>query len=177
MKFPKLISKKVVFNGDFKVILAKVMLPNKNIFKENFIEWKGDTSVVVAIDNKNNIYLTKEWRPAWEKKLLTIPGGIIKHGKTSLQQAREEIREEIGMDARKLDKLITILGGVKMRHSVHIYLARDLFRSTKKRDINEVIGVVKIPFKKAYRLFLSGKERTTSYTIVGMLLAKEKLNL
>jgi hypothetical protein len=34
-----------------------------------------------------------------------------------------------------------------------------------------------MPFKKAYRLFLSGEERTTSYTIVGILLTKEKLNL
>ncbi len=134
----------------------------------------------MPIDDKNNIYFSSEWRNAWKKKITIIPAGGVKLNATereNIKQARNELREEIGFDAKKIEKLVTILDGGKVKHKLHIYLATGLFKSPKKKDPEEVIEVVKMPFKKAYKMFLTGKEKTTGYTLLGMTLAKEKLKI
>lgn len=76
-----------------------------------------------------------------------------------------------------MEKLVTFFLGGRHRAKVHIYLAQDLYKSAKKPDEYENIEVVKMPFAKACRDFLSGKILTTSYTIAGIALAKVKLKL
>jgi len=158
---------------------AKIKLPNGVI-----AEWQKvvipDFVAIVAVDKKKNIYLSKEWRVSWGKDILHLPAGSLdgKRGERQiLQQARNELREEIGLDAKKWQKLIFIQHNARIKLSVHLYLATDLFPSKKKADDDEIIKMVKMPFQKAYRLFKSGKIMTTSYTLLGMMLAKERLRI
>lgn len=176
---PKILSRKITYRGAWLTVeKAKLKLPTGKI-----TEWEmsmsSDFVAIVPIDDKMNIYLSKEWRLAWEDEVLQIPAGQCK-GKTEkaiLKQARNELREEAGLDAKKWEKLLTCPFAARKRQRIHLFLARDLFKSRKEPDEDEVIEAVKMPFKKAYRLFLSGKKLTTSYTVLGMALAKEKLNL
>jgi ADP-ribose pyrophosphatase len=111
---------------------------------------------------------------------MIIPaGGVRKNAKEkeNIKQARNELREEIGFDAKKFVKLATVLNSARMRNVVHIYLATGLFKSPKEADSDEIIEVVKTPFKKAYEMFLTGKEKTTGYTMLALILAKEKLKV
>jgi ADP-ribose pyrophosphatase len=176
---PKILSKKVAYKGLwFNIERKKIKLPTGKV-----VEWENTVSpdfvAIVALDNKNNIYLSKEWRSAWEREILQIPAGECKYKKKReiLKQARNELREEIGFDAKKWQKLVTVPFSARDKKRAHIFLAKDLFKSKKKPDKDEIIKAVKLPFKKAYKLFLSGKKPTTSYTLLGMALAKEKLNL
>jgi ADP-ribose pyrophosphatase len=181
MKTPKLISRKNVFKGSFfNVYFDKVKLPNGKTVCWNAIDWNGDAVSIIAVDNKKNVYFSKEWRNAWKKKITIIPAGAVKKNaseRENLEQARNELREEIGFDAKKFVKLLTVLNSARMRNRVHMYLATGLYKSPKKPDDDEIIEVVKIPFKKAYKMFLSGKEETTGYTILSLILAKEKLKM
>lgn len=176
---PKILSKKIEYEcGWLKIEGVKLRLPNGKIVKwENILT--SDFVAIVALDNDKNIYLAKEWRSAWEKEVLQIPAGECK-GKTKREifhQAQNELREEIGINAKKWKKLLTCPVDARRKARVHIFLAQDLFKSRKDTEEDEIIEVVKMPFQKAYKLFLEGKELTTSYTILGMALAKEKLNL
>lgn len=157
---------------------AKVKLPIgevvnwETIVADNFV-------AVVAVDKKKNIYFSKEWRIAWGKELIELPAGRYE-GKTEkdvLKQARNELREEVGLDARKWEKILSCPFSSRDRRKINIFLATDLFESKKERDPAEIIEVVKMPFKKAYKLLSSGKILTNSYTVLGMALAKEKLRL
>jgi ADP-ribose pyrophosphatase len=181
MKPHKIISRKIIFRGNFfNIVSDKVKLPNKRIVNWHIIDWTHDSVVIVPIDDKNNVYLSKEWRTAWKKKIIIIPAGGVKTNakeEENTKQAHNELREEIGFDAKKIEKLATVLDQSKVRHRFHIYLATGLFKSTKKRDVDEIIEVVKIPIKKAYEMFLTGKEETTSYTILGIMLALNKLKV
>jgi len=176
---PKVLSRKIKYKGIWlKVERKKIKLPNSKV-----VEWEDviaeDAVAIVAVDEKKDIYFSKEWRSAFEKEILQIPIGGCK-GKTykaQLKQARNELREEIGFDAKKWEKLITVLLGARQKTKVHIFLAEDLFPSKKEREDTEIIEVVKMPFKKAYQLILENKILTTSSTILGILLAKEKLKL
>jgi ADP-ribose pyrophosphatase len=181
MKTPKLISRKNAFKGEFfDVFSDKVKLPNGKIVYWNAIDWTQDSVAIVAVDDRNNVYFSKEWRSAWKKEIMIIPaGGVEKNAKEkdNVKQARNELREEIGFDAKKFVKLATVLNSVRIRNIVHIYLATGLFKSTKEADPDEVIEIVKMPLKKAYEMFLTGKEKTTGYTILALILAKEKLKV
>jgi ADP-ribose pyrophosphatase len=101
----------------------------------------------------------------------------LKTASGALKQARYELREEIGLDAKKWQKLITYLSGGRQKSKIHIFLAQDLYLSSKRPDDGEIIEVVKMPFAQAYRDFLSGKIPTVGYTLVGLALAKERLKL
>lgn len=176
---PKILSKKLKYKGIWaKIEETKVKLPTGKIVKWERI-LGSDFVAIVAIDDQMNIYLSKEWRVAWEKEIVQIPAGEFKGGgeRARLRQARNELGEEVGLDAKKWEKLINCIFSVREKKWVHIYLATNLFKSKKKREDSEIIEVVKMPFKRAYRLFLSGKIPTNSSTIIGMALAKEKLNL
>jgi len=171
---PKVLSKKITYKGLWlNIERKKIKLPTGQT-----VEWENTASpdfvAIVALDNKNNVYLSKEWRSAWEKEILQIPAGQIEkeNKKDTIKQARNELKEEIGFNAKKMEKLVTACFSARDKKRIHIFLARDLFESKKKPDQDEIIKVVKMPFKKAYKLFLSGRELTTSYTLLGMALAK-----
>ncbi len=180
MKHPKILSQKTKFKGKWlEVISQKIQLPNGET-----VEWETPISIdavlVVALGDNNNIYLSEEWRSAWKKNILTVPGGVVNHNATEqerIQQARNELREEVGLDCKNIEKLGTFLLSPRIRGRRHLYLATGLFKSPKKRDPGEIIKIVKMPFSKAFNLFLSGKRETTSYTMLSLILAKNKLGI
>ena len=174
MNKPKIIEEKVLYkSGLSEVISAKVKLPNGKI-----VEWdyfgNADVVVILPLDKEGNVYLCKEWRPAWRKDILQLPAGhcLSKTEKGRLKQAHNELREEIGMDAKKLTKLISYAPSSRMNYSVHVYLAQDVSPSYKDPDEDEFIEVIKMPFEKAYKMFVKDWKLTTGSTTIALVLAK-----
>lgn len=175
MKKPKIIEEKVIYkSGLSKVISAKVKLPNEKV-----VEWdyfgNEDVVAILPIDKEGNAYFVKEWRPAFRKDIIQIPAGHcpFKTEKGRLKQAHNELREETGMGAKKLTKLISFAPSARMNYLLHLYLAEDLYSSYKDPDVDEIIEVVKIPFKKAYHKFINDWQLTTGSTMMALLMAKD----
>lgn len=175
MKTPKIISEKVLYKSNLsEVIAAEVKLPNGKI-----VEWdyfgNADVVAVLPVDTKGNVYLVSEWRPAWKQNVMQVPAGHCpyKTEKGRNKQAHNELREETGMDSKKLTKLVSYATSARMNYKVHLYLAQGLFSSYKEPDEDELIEVVKMPFKKAYQMFVKDWELTTSSTITSLILAKD----
>lgn len=172
---PKILEEKVVYkSGLSEVIVAKVKLPNNKI-----VEWdyfgNADVVAILPLDKEGNVYFCKEWRPAWKKDLIQIPAGhsIYKTEAGRLKQVHNELREETGFDAKELQKLAVYAPSARMNYKVYLYLARGLFKAYKAPDEDEFITVVKMPFKKAYQMFVKNWELTTSSTIMALVLAKD----
>ena len=169
---------KVVYRGDnnYAVKKAKVDFGPHGAVQWNYTEFH-DVVAVVAVDKKGLVYLAKEWRLAWNQEILQIPGGVCKSRteKGRVQQVHNELREEIGIDAKKIRKLGQFYMSSRIRCMVHLYLATDLFEAKKKPDDFEFIEVVTMPFDRAYKRFVSGKNTSTGYTLAAFLLAKEKM--
>lgn len=180
MTTPKILSRETKFKGKWlEVIGEKIQLSNGKI-----VEWETpishDVVAIVVLDDKNNIYLSEEWRSAWEKDILTVPAGGVDDNATEegrIQQARNELREEIGLDCKKIEKIGIFLASARTRRKYHLYLTKDLFESPKDKDPDEIVNVVKMPFSKALDLFLSGKRETTNCTMLSLLLTRDKLRL
>ena len=172
---PKIISEKVLYKSNLsEVISATVKLPSGKT-----VEWdyfgNADVVAILPIDKDGNVYLVKEWRPAWRKDITQVPAGHCPY-KTEegiIKQVHNELREETGMDAKKLTKLVTYAPSARMNYKVHLFLAEDLFSSYKDPDEDELIEVIKMPFKKAYKLYVEDNKLTTSSTILALVMAKD----
>jgi len=177
----KIISKKTAYKGGWlRVEKVRVRLPTRRI-----VDWwvpiMDDFVAILSLDNKGNIYLVKEWRVAWEKELWQVPAGARENKNNSekaiLNDAKRELKEEAGLEAKDWKKLCSFANSSKWRERGDIYLARNLTFTGQNLDKNEILRVVKMPFKKAWNLLFSGKVLTNAYTLLAMAYAKDKLKL
>jgi ADP-ribose pyrophosphatase len=175
---PRIIGPEKIKHRSYRFLVkgAKLKFPNGNVANWEYID-HPDVVAILPIDKAGNVYLVREWRLPWKREVLSIPAGVC-NGRTArakLVQARNELREETGMDAKHIKKLTSFYAAASIRLNFNVYLATGLFPSFKEPDENEFIQVVKMPFAKAYKLFLTGKETTTSSTLIAFSLAKEIL--
>lgn len=149
--------------------------------KARIVQWYyadlPDGVAVLPLDRDKTVYLVQEWRPAWRREVLQVPAGASarKTEKALLTQVHEELREEVGLDAKRIIKLGSYLAAASVRFRPHLYLATHLFNSALQRDPSERIRIVRMPFVKAYDLFVAGKIITTSHTLIAFLLTREFL--
>lgn len=175
----EILEKKSLLKSDrLEVISAKAKFDNGNLVNFTYTKFPMTVSIV-PVDENNNVYLCKEWRVAWEKYIIQLPAGVCENKeeeKNPSIRANKELIEEIGMKAERLEKLVTSGISANSNGIHHIFLATNLSKAESKPEENEIIEVIKMPINKAYEMFLSG-ELTTAYTILGLKLAKEKLNI
>ncbi|MEM5811547.1 MAG: hypothetical protein QXG91_02285 [Candidatus Aenigmatarchaeota archaeon] len=158
-----------------KMFSCKVLLPNKEIANWSYGVGQDAVSAVV-MDEKQNIFLIKEWRLPWKKEIITLPVGRIE-GKSIIKYLKLELCQEIGYFGRKVEKLITFMLGHRIKIKFHVFLVRDLYECKIKPEKHEFIKVLKIPFEKAFSMFFEKNIETTADTLIGLLLTKKKLNL
>jgi ADP-ribose pyrophosphatase len=116
-----------------------------------------DCVAVVALDDKDNILLVKQFRKPVEKELLEIPAGGIDAGETPEDSVRREMREETGFLPRKVVKL----GGFYSAPGfcteyLYLYLATDLIHSPLQAEDTESISLVLKPLEEIPELIASG---------------------
>ncbi|MFC1625620.1 NUDIX hydrolase [Patescibacteria group bacterium] len=105
---------------------------------------------VLPMDDKGDVYLTKEYHYGVERITIEAVSGGIGNKETKIQAAKRELKEETGLTAKKW----TDLGVVDPFTTVvvspnYMYLAQDLTHLKRNPEGTEKITVFKIPFKKA----------------------------
>jgi len=104
---------------------------------------------VIAIDDENNCYLTKEYHYAIEKEILSAVSGGIERGDDVLTAAKRELQEELGITADEwidlgyIDPFTMIVNSPN-----HLFLARKLQFGKTKQDGTENISLVKLPYEE-----------------------------
>jgi len=125
--------------------------------KREIIE-HADVVAIVALDEKDNVLLVKQYRKPVEKELLEIPAGGVEPGENPDDSARRELQEETGYLPRKIKKI----GGVYASPGyctelLYLYLATDLIPSRLKADDDEHIELIRVPLSRIPKLVSSGK--------------------
>ncbi len=176
MKSVKVISSKLAYAEDWVRIYDSTVQLHDGKRVHWYTPHLGESVIVIPIKG-DYVYLTKEWRIAWKRTLVTAPAGDLGRSRTERQRllhVRRELREEIGMDAKVIRKLGKLFLTARTNSTCHVYYASGLYRSELPRDEGEYIEVVKMPFKKAFRMFLSGELPTTSFNIAAFALALKR---
>lgn len=149
-------TEQVFANDFFKVFDDSVVQPDGKDGKYATIEFISGVSVL-AIDDEDYVYLTKQFRyAAGEETLKVVAGGV--ENESAVDAAQREIKEELGITAEEF----TELGTIQLDHSIikaasTLFIARKLTFGETDRDAAEEMKMVKIKFSEAVEKVLNGE--------------------
>lgn len=129
----------------------------------------ADCIAVVALDERENVVMVRQYREAVGKTLLEIPAGGIDPDEDAEESVRRELQEEIGFLPQKIERL----GGFYSTPGycteyLYLYLATDLKPSRLEAEDTEDIEVVKVPLLQIPALIDSG-DICDAKSIAGLL--------
>lgn len=135
-----------------------------------------DAVTILPVDDEGMVYFVCQYRVGAEKELLELPAGVMDEGEESLTTAHRELREEIGKDASRMERI----GGFYMAPGysseyMNVYLATNLQKALSEHDDDEFLSLVRIDLRKVYGMIQSG-EIEDGKTISAFMLALPLLN-
>ena len=163
-----------VFDGKIiKVRKYVVTLPDgKKAFREEVLHGGGAGALVY---DGENVYLVSQFRLAANSDLLEIPAGKLEPGEDPLEAVKRELVEEVGVVAKRLDKISSFYPSPGYTDEVtHVYFCDDFYVSDQKLDEGEFLNVKKIPVEKAFSMVRSG-EIIDAKTVIALLYLKNLL--
>ncbi len=148
---------KTVFKGPvFRIESGIVREPGGVRARRDIIRHSGSVAILPVADD-GRIILVRQYRCVFGVPLVELPAGRIDGGETARAAARRELREEIGMDARRFERLLRIVPSPGfLDETVTIYRASGLFPSPRAADEDERIECVRLSLATALRRVRTG---------------------
>lgn len=123
----------------------------------------GNGVSILAMDDKNNIFLIKEYKYAVKKFMFQLPSGGVGKGEKPIQSAKRELLEETGLKASDWKHLgITNPFPTTVTTTVSLYLATNL-KQIKKPEVG--VDLYKFSIQEVIKM-ISRNEITHSGSIV-----------
>lgn len=121
-----------------------------------------DAAIMLYIDEQDQAYLTKQFRPAIGREVIALPAETLdKPGLTPLEVMVEGLEEECGV--RINEGQVTSLGKVISTDGhdtefVYLFLAHGKGEYVGQRlEDDERIEVMKVPFEKIYKMVIDNE--------------------
>ena len=172
----KLVKSEAIFQGkNFKLRRDTVKLPNDRETKLDLIE-HGGSVVMVPVDDDGNIVFVRQYRHAAGLDLLELPAGTRDGNEPPEVCAAREMREETGLEARRLDPLAAFyLAPGYSTEFMYTFLCTDLHPNPLPADADEFLQVQRIPAREAMEMALRG-EILDAKSLAALLLARPGLS-
>ena len=167
-------SEKMFCGKVFDVQVAEVKLVDGSTSFREIVNHNGG-ACVVALDSNQMIYFVEQYRISVSDTILEIPAGKIEVGEEHLICAQRELKEEIGITAKKwelLTKLYPTPGYCS--EVIYIYLARDLTHGKPNLDPGEFLRVKEYQLDQALEMVINNQIKD-SKTMLGILLTVQKM--
>jgi len=160
---------KVVYEGPvFSVESGIVAEPGGVLARRDIVRHSGSVAVLPVLKGRR-IVLIAQYRCAFGEKVLEVPAGRIDRGETPLQAAKRELREEIGLGARKWERIQRILPTPGYSdETVTLFRASDLFPSPGTPDADERIELRPMSLTKALEMMMRRRIQDAK-TVVALL--------
>jgi 8-oxo-dGTP pyrophosphatase MutT (NUDIX family) len=132
---------------------------------------------VLAMDEEQNVYLTREYHYGAEKVTYEAVSGAVEEGETPLVAAKRELEEEAGLVAEEWTEMGFINPWTSTTSAIsYMFLARKLKLGIVRREGTETMEIVKFPFSEVVQVAMENRiEESTSQLLVFRI--KEKLKL
>ena len=166
----KIISQKSILKGKFfEVKEQEVLLPDKSKHKYEIVERRSTVNIFPLTD-KYDLYLISQYRHLFKKRMLEAVAGHIERNETSLTAAKRELKEEVGMSGSQWEEIARIQTAASViKHTAHLFIARDLEEGEPNPDAGEDIMLVKLSLEEAVEKVMTG-EIDLAPTMIGILL-------
>lgn len=134
-----------------------------------------DSVGVVALNEKGEVALVGQWRYPIKQYHWEIPAGMAEAGETPLENAKRELMEEAGVQAKEWTELGSYqMDGSKMDQQNHLFLAQELTVGENAPMEDERIERLWLPLEEALALVEAGEIRD-GFTVIGLLRAQSYL--
>ena len=157
MSQEKTLSSKIIYDGHIRLREDTVQFADGRIDTRAIVEHQA-VVVMVAVDERDNVLLVRQYRHAAEQELLEIPAGGIDGNETPEEAAEREMQEETGYKPGKIIKLGEFYASPGFCDEyMHLFLATDLKPSRLKAEDTDEIKLERLPVSKISELVMSGR--------------------
>ena len=165
-----------IFEGKvFEVTLDTVRLENGKQARREVVHHGGGAGVV-ALNEKGEVALVRQFRYAAGKEMVEIPAGKVERGEMPIKTAQRELQEEAGLVAGELVAFGSILPTCAYcTEEIYLFLATRLREGEQKLDEDEFLQVFWLDLDRAVERVFSG-EINDAKTVSGLLRAKMLLD-
>lgn len=174
MTFETLHSETVYRGRVFDVHRDQVRLPNGQSVPFDVVVHQGAVTLV-PLDADGSLWFIRQYRYPVGVDLLELPAGVMESGEDPQISAERELREEIGMAARQMQKLgeFFLAPGYSTEY-MHVFLATDLAHAPLPADEDEFLSIERIPVMEALRMAENGQIQDAK-TLAALLLLRPHL--
>ncbi|OGC33537.1 hypothetical protein A2311_02290 [candidate division WOR-1 bacterium RIFOXYB2_FULL_48_7] len=167
----KTISSNQLFTGKLlKLRIDAVELPNGVQATREVVEHPGAVAVV-ALTEKDELVLVRQFRQAVGQVLLELPAGVPHQGESIIAAAKRELAEETGYQAKSVSQIWSAYSSPGYSNEIiHYCLAKELAPVAANADEDELVEVDHVPLKQCLAWLKEGKINDGK-TIIGIYLA------
>ena len=160
---PGTIDSRTVHDGRIvHLSVDRVRFPDGSVGELELVRHAGAAAVLPVAgdpgDRDPEILLVRQYRYAAGGELYEVPAGLPEEGESWEACARRELEEETGHRAgelRPLTRIFTTPGFTD--EEIRLYVATDLSRGRARRDDDEFLEVVRMPFSRAVSMVREGE--------------------
>jgi len=146
-----------------------VELSNGRTAKREVVEHQP-VVVMVALDDRDNVILVRQYRKAVEAELLEAPAGGLNEGEPPEQGARRELEEETGFRAGRIQPMGGFFSAPGFcTEYLHAFLCTDLRHVGAHPEDDEEIAVEPTPVARIPELIRTGRIRDAK-SVAGLLM-------
>lgn len=151
----------------------EVELPSGRKSLREIVEHNGGVGVV-AVNEKKEIILVKQFRKPFEEVLIEIPAGKLEKGEEPIRCAERELEEETGKKALNLQLLNVLYTSPGFSNEkLYIYFCDKMQEGKINPDEDENLEILYVKYEEAIKMIKNGDIKDAK-TIAGIL-AAEKL--
>lgn len=133
------------------------------------VHFKNIAIGVIPIDAEGNTWLVKQSRYSLNQYTWEIPEGGCPQGESPLNAAKRELEEEVGVQARDWQELMTMhLSNSVTDEFCVVFVARGLFAGQQQLEATEDIECKKVPLSEAIEMVKRG-EITDGISVAALL--------
>lgn len=170
------ISSRVVWSCPwYQVRQDKIVTPDGRPGVYNVIE-KPDAVWIVPVTTDGQIAMVYQFRYTINEWCWEVPAGSVKPGQTIEEAARDELREEVGGEAARLDYIGRFFLANGICNEVgHIFLATGVVLGSSQHEAAEVMSVHHKSAAEALQMARTG-QISDGPTALALLLCTEQLS-
>jgi len=168
-RWKKLLSQVVYDNPWITVSHQDVVTPAGSRGIYGVVHFKNTAVGIVPVDDSGNTWLVKQHRYPLGEDSWEIPEGGSPEGESTLDTAKRELEEEVGLCAKHWSELLLLHTSNSVTDEVAIvYLAEALFPGKQALEDSEDICLMKLPLVEAIDMAMRG-DITDAISVAALL--------
>lgn len=171
---PELLGSEEIYKGRVIEVALDTVREGGLTYTREVVRHPGGAAAVPVHDD-GTVTLVRQYRHPAAGYVLELPAGRLEGHERPEQCAARELEEELGIVAARMEHLSEFYTTPGFcAEKLWVFLATGLTVTAQRLEADEVVEVVRLPFRRALEMIAS-REIEDSKTIIGLLLAAQRL--